>query len=216
MTPFDRFFHLMTRPPVFISYFLLIVLSYLYFDQPIAIYFHDLAQRTNMTILGMLTHIGLGVVYLPTFFILAVFFQWIRPNALWGDRFSFLFLCVAVSGTLCGIIKVILGRARPNMWFDGEYYGFYWFQTQANFWSMASGHTMTLVSAALGLGIVFPRYFYLFLVIGLSLALSRVILVHHYLSDVLAAAYLTLLIIAGLRYWLQSKGWLALAWKTEV
>lgn len=216
MTPFDRLFRLMTKPGIFISYFVLIIVSYLYFDQPVAIYFHAQAQRSAMHVLGMITHVGLGVVYLPAFFILAVFFRFIRPNTLWEARFTFLFLCVGLAGTICGLIKVTLGRARPNMWFDGHYYGFYWLQTQANFWSMPSGHTTTLISAALGLGIVFPRYFYLFLIAGLSLAFSRVILVHHYLSDVLTAAYLTLLIIAGLRYCLSRKGWLAQAWKTDV
>ena len=40
---------------------------------------------------------------------------------------------------------------------------------------------------------------------GLLVVLSRIMLTHHYLSDVMAASYIALLEIALLLYWLRKK-----------
>nr|WP_232220646.1 hypothetical protein [Legionella tunisiensis] len=68
------------------------------------------------------------------------------------------------------------------------------------------------MGAALGLSILFPRYFYAFILAGLTIAFSRVFLTHHYLSDVLTASYLTLLEVGILLCILRRKSWLAPVW----
>lgn len=215
MSPFDRLLRLMTKPGVASLYIALVCLSFFYFDKSLALYFHDLDLRTHFFLLTWLTKLGLGPIYIVPFFILAIYFRYVKPNPVWEARFWFLFLCLVIPGTVCGILKVILSRARPDLWFSEHLYGFYWLQLHAPFWSFPSGHTTTILAAALGLSILFPQYYYRLVVVGVAIAISRVVLTHHYLSDILTAAYLTVLELGLLMYVLRQKSWLGAAWDVK-
>ncbi|KTC84162.1 phosphatase PAP2 family protein [Legionella brunensis] len=212
MSPFDRLLAIMTKPGVMIGYVGLIVLSFLYFDKPIAEYFYNFDVRKHLALIGWITKLGLGVLYMSLFFILAVFFRYIRTNREWEARAWFLFMCVVIPNAICVFLKVLFGRARPNLWIHNDLYGFYGLQFHAPFWSFPSGHTTTIMSVVFGLSIVFPRYCYALLLTGITVAMSRVLLTHHYLSDVLVAGYLSLLEIGILLCFLRRKSWLAPAW----
>lgn len=205
MTPFDRLFSIMTKPLVAISYLALVLVSYLYFDRPVALYFHELHFTTDLSLVNLLTKIGLTGIYLPLFLVLAVFFRYLRINRKFELRSWFLFLCVAIPALVCGILKVTFGRARPNLLFFDNEFGFYWFKLKAIYWSFPSGHTTTIMGAALGLGILFPRHFYAFILVGCSVAFSRIMLTQHYLSDVLTAFYLVILELGLLLFFLRRK-----------
>lgn len=212
MSPFDRLLAVMTKPWVAMLYIGFVVLSFLYLDKPIAQYFYSIDLKENLPLLTWLTKLGLGLIYMVGFFVLALFFRYIRQNSEREARAWFLFMCVTIPGVICVFLKALLGRARPDMWFDEQLYGFFGFKTNAYFWSFPSGHTTTVIGAALGLSILFPRYFYAFILAGLTIAFSRVFLTHHYLSDVLTAGYLTLLEVGILLCILRRKSWLAPAW----
>jgi membrane-associated phospholipid phosphatase len=215
MSPFDRLLAVMTRLKVAILYIGLVALSFFYLDKPIAQYFYAIDLKENLPFLSWLTKLGLGLIYMVGFFILALFFRYIRQNHQWEVRVWFLLMCATIPGVMCVFLKVLLGRARPDMWFSEQLYGFFGFKTNAYFWSFPSGHATTIIGVALGLGIVFPRYFYAFILAGLTVALSRVFLTHHYLSDVMAGSYLTLLEVGILLCVLRRKLWLVPAWRNS-
>ena len=212
MSPFERLLAIMTKPSVVIIYFIWAVLSFFYFDKPLAYYFQSVDLRANLLLLSWITKFGLGAIYLPSFLLLALFFRYMHKNAEWEARAWFLFLCVAIPVAICVFLKVILGRARPSLLFDGNLYGFYGFQMNAHFWSFPSGHTTTIIGVVLGLSIVFPRYFKALILTGLAVAFSRVLLTHHFLSDVMIAAYLTLIEVGVILCVLRRKSWLMPAW----
>ncbi|MGQ3888191.1 phosphatase PAP2 family protein [Legionella sp. CNM-1927-20] len=213
MAPFNRLILVMTRPWVIMAYILIITLLFLYIDKPLAEHLAFLNYRINFIFLNHFTKLGLGLIYLITFFLGTLYFRYININRVWEARMCFLWLCVAISGLFCGILKVIFSRARPDMWFDGQYYGFYWLKTKAPFWSFPSGHTTTIMALAFGLCVLFPRYFYAFLLIGFSIAISRVLLVHHYFSDILTGTYLSLLTVGLILWVLRKKSWLEPVWR---
>lgn len=213
MTPFNRLILVMTKPWVILSYVLFVVVLFLYVDKPLAEYLEYINFRVNFVFLKLITKLGLGLIYMLTFLLAALFFRYLRINPVWEARMWFLWLCVALSGILCGILKILFGRARPDMWFSEQYYGFYWMKMKAPFWSFPSGHTTTLMAISFGLGVLFPRYFYAFILGGFLIAISRVLLVHHYVSDVLTAAYLALLEIGLLLWVLRKKSWLKPVWR---
>ncbi|MBA2651315.1 MAG: phosphatase PAP2 family protein [Tatlockia sp.] len=218
MSPFERLFKTMTNPIVVVLYFGLIIALILKYDQPISTYLFHLDLRTNFSSLNYLTKIGLGGLYYPSFLGLALFFRYIRKNPIWEARFWFLLLCLIIPAILTLVLKISFGRARPDLFLQSSehLYGFFGFKWKAIFWSFPSGHTTTIMSVVLGLGIVFPRYFLAFMLLGLSVALSRILLTHHYLSDVLFAIYLTVIAIGCLLYLLKSKSWLTPAWKHTI
>lgn len=216
MSPFDKLFKIMTKPLVAFIYVSLIVLFFVYFDKPLTSYLYILDSRHGFPILSYVTRLGIGALYLPTFIILGLFFRYIRKNYECEARAWFLLLCLFIPSIICVFLKITLGRARPSMFFEAQQYGFYWFQLNPHFWSFPSGHTTTIMGVVMGLGVVFPRYFYALLLTGIAVALSRVLLTHHYVSDVMTATYLTMLEIALILYVLRRKSWLAPAWDHTV
>jgi membrane-associated phospholipid phosphatase len=200
LTRFECLFALMIKPWVVVCYVGLIVLSFFYLDRPIALYFHDLDPRTAVPFLNWFTQMGLGALYLVPLLLIALYFRYIHPNRDWEIRAWFLWLCVLVPSLLCLVLKITLGRARPDLLFSDQLYGFYGFQFHAPFWSFPSGHTTTIMGFVFGLCVVFSRYFYAFILFGLLAISSRIMLTHHYFSDVLAASFLSLLAV-GLVTW---------------
>ena len=205
VTPFERLFGVMTKPWVVVGYLVLIILSILYFDKPIAYYFHDLDLKKTRPVLGWVTNLGLGGLYLVPLFILALFFRYVYHNKKWEERAWFLWLCVLISSLVCLVLKISFGRSRPDLLFSEHLYGFFGLKMSAYFWSFPSGHTTTIMSMAFGLSVLFPRYWYAFILVGLMIVCSRVMLTHHYLSDVMIAGYLALVEVGLIHYWLHRK-----------
>ncbi|KTD21375.1 phosphatase PAP2 family protein [Legionella londiniensis] len=208
MTPFQRLFSTLTNPWVATIYWGFIAISFIYFDLPVAKYLHQLDLRHNFPLLNWLTKLGIGGIYFVGFFLLGLFFRYVYPKKQWEYKAWFLWFCVVIPSTICLFLKVTLGRARPGLYFDDQLYGFYWLQKNAPFWSFPSGHTTNIMGLVFGLSIIFPRFGYYFIVPGFCITLTRVLLTHHYLSDVLAAAYLAMLEIGLFYIWLKRKYWL--------
>ena len=69
--------------------------------------------------------------------------------------------------------------------------------------SFPSGHATTIWACGVALAILFPRWRLLWYALAILVSMSRVIIGAHYLSDVLAGAYvavMTVLVLARLRY----------------
>jgi len=88
-------------------------------------------------------------------------------------------------------------------------FGFYGFKTSYDYWSFPSGHTTTIMSLAFGLSVLFPRYWVILVSSAVVVALSRVLLIQHYLSDVIVATYLALIEVTILVCFLRKKKWLS-------
>ena len=205
MALFERLFALLIKPWMVVSCLGLMILFMLYLDQPIAYYFHGVGCKTTLYLMNRLTVFGWSTLYLVTLFGCAIFFRYIYRNKIWEDRSWFLWLCVVIPNLICLMLKVSLGRARPELLFSKDLYGFYGFNTHSAYWSFPSGHTSTVMGFVLGLSILFPRYWYLIILSGLFVVFSRIFLTFHYLSDVLVAIYLVLIELGLLLYFLKRK-----------
>ena len=118
---------------------------------------------------------------------------------------GFVFLSVASSGLLVNGLKFLFGRARFNaLMLRGEY-GFYFFQAGYDFSSFPSGHANTAMALAFALGYLWPRWRAVLLLAGFMLALSRVVVTAHYLSDALAGGLLGWWTTQWWRLWFQRR-----------
>jgi undecaprenyl-diphosphatase len=117
--------------------------------------------------------------------------------ARWMSRtrqfFKFLLINVVVSGLLTDLLKILFGRSRPKLLFANADYGFHFLQFSAARWSFPSGHSTTAMAIALTLVLYYRRWGLLALVPAILTCLSRVALLQHYPSDVLAGAFVALL-----------------------
>jgi hypothetical protein len=209
LTAFERLVGLMSRWWSVLIFIIFITLCIVYLDQPIAHYFHDLDDTNpSLSLMQWVTQLGLGGLYLGPLFVFAVFFRYVNRHKIWERRCWFLWLCVLLPSLVCIALKVMFGRARPELLFTEQLYGFYGFKTQVTYWSFPSGHTTTVMGFAFGLAALFSRYCYLFIVLGLAIVLSRVMLTFHYFSDVLVATYLALLEVGFLTWYFRRQTWL--------
>ncbi|HAT6361286.1 TPA: phosphatase PAP2 family protein [Legionella pneumophila] len=208
MTQFEKTFNFMTKIWVIITYITLVILSYYFVDRALAIYFHKLDLRVNFHALTYLTALGKWKIYVVLFLITALYFRYIQQNKKYEIRSWYLLGCVLLPNLLTFVLKISLSRARPDLLFDNSLYGFYWFQLNDNYWSFPSGHSITITALAAGLGFLFPRYFFLLIGVALLVAATRVILYHHYLSDVMAGFYISMLVVGLFTRYLQRNHYL--------
>lgn len=204
MTQFEKTFHFMKKPGVIALYIILVGLTYIYLDRSLAIYFHQLELRNQIHALTILTAFGQWIAYIGLFLFAALYFRYIKSNRAYESISWYLLGCVLIANLVCFIFKISLGRARPDLLFSSEQFGFYGLKFTKSYWSFPSGHTTTVISLAVGIGVLFPRYFYAVLTAAFIVAASRVLLYYHYLSDVMAGFYSSLLVVGFFTQYLKN------------
>ena len=104
-------------------------------------------------------------------------------------RTGFLFAAIAVPSLFATIIKRLIGRARPHVGTEADPFLYGQLVWRADYASMPSGHATTAFAAAIAVGLLWPRLRPLMLIYAVIIAVSRVVLDAHYLSDVIAGAF---------------------------
>jgi len=112
---------------------------------------------------------------------------------------GFVFVSIAFSGILTNVVKIALGRARPEVAVSLYWPNFKPFARYGAYHSFPSGHANTLFAIAMALGCLFPRARPYLLAIALPLALCRVLQFKHFLSDAAGGAGLAVLTTLWLR-----------------
>jgi membrane-associated phospholipid phosphatase len=101
-------------------------------------------------------------------------------------RLEFVFLAIALPGLTVTIVKRLIGRVRPSELGPFVYIPWSW---QPAYASMPSGHATTAYAAAIAIGAVWRRARVAMWIFAAVIALSRVVIMAHYVSDVIAAAF---------------------------
>lgn len=166
-----------------------VIICYLFVDLPVARAFHDLSQDT-LDVFEWITIFGYSTGYLIVSMGLYIFFRLIKKNGLYASRALLIFSAIAVSGLVANIVKPIVGRARPIMFFEKDQYGFFPLQTDYEFNSFPSGHATAAFALAVSLSVIWPRYRLVFILLACIVASSRFVLPSHYLGDTVAGAFI--------------------------
>jgi membrane-associated phospholipid phosphatase len=103
-------------------------------------------------------------------------------------RVGFLFLAIGVPGLFVTTVKRMIGRARPLATGHIDPFAFAPFIWRADYASLPSGHATTAFSVLVAFGTLCPRARTALLLYALAIAASRVMVMAHYPSDVLAGA----------------------------
>lgn len=202
MLSFSRFSSQALKPSALLGIPLLAFVLFQWGDIPVTTFFYEQHLRRFLA-LALLSKLGVSVLYLVLFLVAGLFSRYIYRNRLWEVRFFFLWVSLFFTDGICLILKMLLGRARPMLWFDAHFYGFYGFKTEALYWSFPSGHTTTWMTLAAGLAVLFPKEGGVFLLVGFLMSFLRVMLISHYLSDVIFSSWLVILEMGLLLHWLR-------------
>jgi membrane-associated phospholipid phosphatase len=103
-------------------------------------------------------------------------------------RLGFVFTAIALPGLFVTIVKRLIGRARPFIGGDADPFLYLPWVWRPDYASLPSGHATNVFAALIAVGLVWPRLRAIMLVYALIIAASRVIVLAHHPSDVIAGA----------------------------
>lgn len=185
-----------------------IAASVLWIDRPLARYFEGPDDRLTLWF-QRITDLGLGLGWLVASGGLALLLFLIGRAPRFAERRErftawalvplFVFLSVALSGLAADLVKILVGRTRPKLFFaDGTYDwgGLAW---RSDHWSFPSGHTANVAALALALYFLWPRHAVAYALFVLLIALSRIGAAQHYLSDTIGGVWIAVLVTCYLR-----------------
>jgi membrane-associated phospholipid phosphatase len=118
-----------------------------------------------------------------------------------GIRLQFLFFAVLVPVLAGEVIKWIVGRGRPFVGGKANVFNFVHFTGTQAYASFPSAHAITAFALAFAVGAVWPRARVAMMVYAVLIAASRLVLLAHHPSDVVAGALIGVVGAMGVRYW---------------
>jgi membrane-associated phospholipid phosphatase len=118
-----------------------------------------------------------------------------------GMRLEFVFLALLVPILAGELIKWLVGRGRPFVGGKANAFNFHPFTGTEAYFSFPSGHAITAFALAFAVSAVWPRARPAMIVYAILIALSRLVLLAHHPSDVVAGALIGVIGAMGVRYW---------------
>lgn len=168
--------------------------SFSFLDQPIAHLFHhqphigiSYAFYQAVTLLG---DARFAMVFTILSFLIAITVLFRHPQNKLANNLLFMGISMLAAIFLETSLKFLLGRYRPELLFQEGLYGFHYLSHQFLMNSTPSGHATRVFVFVTGCSLIWKRLTPFFLLLGLSVCLSRLALEFHYLSDVVFGALL--------------------------
>ena len=125
--------------------------------------------------------------------------------ARFGTRIQFLFLAVLVPNIVGELSKGIVGRGRPFAGGEANAFNFSHFAWSETYASFPSSHAITGFALAFAVSAVWPRMRAAMMVYAVVIAGTRLVLLAHHPSDVIAGALLGAIGAMFVRYWFAAR-----------
>jgi membrane-associated phospholipid phosphatase len=122
-----------------------------------------------------------------------------------GTRLQFLFCAVAVSALVTEVLKWCVGRGRPFVGGEANAFNFSPFAGNPAFYSFPSGHATTALALAFAVSAVWPKARIAMAVYALIILATRLVLLAHHPSDVVAGAMVGIIGAMFARYWFAAR-----------
>jgi membrane-associated phospholipid phosphatase len=178
-----------------------VLLCIWYYDKLLAIYVSNLlfTNSTWRKYAGDVPDILLLTVCVTTVVAYIVYRYRKRRNLFnrHTEFFHLIMYAVPVSYVVKTILKIIFGRSNTREWLiNPGIYGFHWFQGGGSNAGFPSGHMAVFTALAASLWRFYPDYRIIYAIFLLTLAVALIATNYHFLSDVIAGAYLGLAVEA--------------------
>jgi len=188
----------------FVSALLATAVSFSLIDRPVARWTASHMSDFQKRVMADLTEIAAVEVYLLLSVMLFLAFRYAHRRLIMkrnrdvaeAARNACLFVIASVIATgLAGIaLKTALGRMRPRAFLEQGLYGFSPFNvSDFSMNALPSGHTQFMFTLAMSLTLVYPRYDAFYFFFAATVGVLRVLQGAHWISDVIAGAYIGML-----------------------
>jgi|GEM_PF-1333572 len=162
---------------------------YLFIDDHLAFCTQDIRESfyVPLRIVSILTSPALHLLVWTSLFLWALLLKKARnlSTALYPMLASLI-----LTNALVRVVKVILGRSRPDIFLTNGIYHLKLISFQRVFSSLPSGHAATIAVIMGFLAARYPRYSLFYICLSVITSLCRVFIGAHYLSDVLVGNFL--------------------------
>jgi undecaprenyl-diphosphatase len=143
-------------------------------------------------------------------FMIAIAFPLARGTARsvligFGTRILFMFFAVLLPVLTGEIIKDVVGRGRPFVGGQANAFNFSHFAGTEAYASFPSGHAITGFALAFAVSAVWPRARVPMFIYAVAIAVSRLVLLAHHPSDVVAGALIGVIGAMAVRYWFAAR-----------
>jgi undecaprenyl-diphosphatase len=122
-----------------------------------------------------------------------------------ATRLQFLFLAVLVPALPGELLKWVVGRGRPFVGGEADAFNFRHFGGTEAFASFPSGHANTAFALAFAVSALWPQARPVMMAYAVAIALSRLVLLAHHPSDVVAGALVGVIGAMAVRYWFAAR-----------
>ncbi|MGL3109655.1 phosphatase PAP2 family protein [Bradyrhizobium sp. BR 1432] len=122
-----------------------------------------------------------------------------------GTRLQFMFLSVAVSALVAEILKYLIGRGRPFVGGQANPFNFIPFEGTGAYTSLPSGHAVAAFALAFAVSALWPRLRVFMFTYAIVILLTRLVLLAHHPSDVVAGAMVGTVGALAVRYWFAAR-----------
>ena len=122
-----------------------------------------------------------------------------------GTRLQFVLLSVLVSLLIGELMKFAIGRGRPFVGGKANPFNFAPFSGSEAYFSLPSSHAITAFALAFAVSTLWPRLRSFMFAYAVVIALTRLVLLAHHPSDVVAGALVGILGAMAVRYWFAAR-----------
>jgi membrane-associated phospholipid phosphatase len=200
----------------FLAVAVLCALLVAFADRPAALWFEAHRGSPVIAAVKLFTDIGLGVWWYALAILGWLGFRLAAFLAAYGDvrarrlkrarGFGFMLAALLATTVTNWLLKAAIGRPRPRHLFRHDAFAPHPFGWDLFSNSFPSGHAQTMATAMTALWILFPRWGWAFGLLGGLVALSRVVVTSHYPADIVAGAWLGVVVALAVRRCLEATG----------
>ena len=123
----------------------------------------------------------------------------------WIIRLQFVLFAVLVPVMVGEVLKWLIGRGRPFVGGPADPFNFHPFDGTQAYASLPSSHSITAAALALAIAAIWPRLSLVAAAYGVLIMITRLVLLAHHPSDVVAGALVGLIGALVVRYWFASR-----------
>ncbi|MGA2057959.1 MAG: phosphatase PAP2 family protein [Bradyrhizobium sp.] len=123
-----------------------------------------------------------------------------------GLRLQFVLLAVSVPLIVGELLKWIVGRGRPFVGGPANAFNFVHFAGKESYFSFPSAHSITAFALAFAVAAIWPRLRGVMIAYALVIVFTRLVLLAHHPSDVVAGAMIGIIGAMCVRYWFAARG----------